>query len=196
MTKLRNPDHPIESLFFKRWSPRAYDASKMPQNDLNVILEAARWAPSAYNIQPWRFLYSMRDDQHWQKYLTLLDPFNKQWAQNASALVIIISDRLMPGGMSPHEKKSRTHSFDAGAAWAQLALQATSLGYQAHAMAGIYFDEIRKSLSIPENYHIEIAVAIGKAADPSKLPPELRSREIPSQRLPIEETSFFGTLPQ
>jgi len=75
MTLERISDHPIEPIFLNRWSPRAYDATSMPVSDLLTILEAARWAPSAYNVQPWRFLYFHRDDAHWQTYLALLDPF-------------------------------------------------------------------------------------------------------------------------
>ncbi|MHA1570419.1 MAG: nitroreductase family protein, partial [Alphaproteobacteria bacterium] len=89
MTTERTADHPIEPIFLRRWSPRAFDGSPMRAEDLMTILEAARWAPSAFNIQPWRFLYSLRDDAHWEKYLTLLDQFNADWAQHASALVIV-----------------------------------------------------------------------------------------------------------
>ena len=191
----RTPDHPIEPVFLDRWSPRAYDATPMPASDLFTIVEAARWAPSAYNVQPWRFLYSRRDDAHWQGYLALLDPFNASWARHASALVFVLSDTVMPGEGSRPPKLSRTHSFDAGAAWAQLALQATSLGYQAHAMAGIDFERSQEDLLVPGRYRIEIAVAIGRRADPSLLPDELRTREQPSQRLSLSEIAFAGSFP-
>ena len=196
MTTERTPDHPIEPVFIDRWSPRAYVASSMSASDLLTILEAARWAPSAYNIQPWRFLYSYRDDAHWQKYLTLLDPFNASWAQHASALVFVLSDTVMPGNGSHPQKLSRTHSFDAGAAWAQLSLQATSLGYQAHAMAGINFELSQENLVVPERYRVEIAIAVGKRADPSVLPEALQDREQPSQRLSVHEIAFAGAFPQ
>ncbi len=196
MTTERTPDHPIEPIFLDRWSPRAYDATSMPSSDLLTILEAARWAPSAYNVQPWRFLYSHRDDAHWQKYLALLDPFNASWAQHASALVIVLSDTLMGSDGGRAHKPSRTHSFDAGAAWAQLALQATFLGYQAHAMAGINFEQSQESLIVPERYRVEIAIAIGKRADPSVLPEELQNREQPSQRFSVYEIAFAGEFPQ
>ena len=192
----RIPDHPVEPIFLDRWSPRAYGATSMPALDLLTILEAARWAPSAFNLQPWRFLYSHRDDAHWNAFLGLLDPFNSSWARHASALVFVLSDTLIPGDGDGPQKRSRTHSFDAGAAWAQLALQATSLGYQAHAMAGIYFDQSYKDLIVPERYRVEIAVAIGKRADPSVLPEELQDRELPSQRLTVHEIAFSGTFPK
>ena len=191
----RAPDHPIEQLFTERWSPRAYEGASMPASDLLTILEAARWAPSAFNVQPWRFLYSHRDDAHWQNYLSLLDPFNASWAKNASALVFALSDTVMPGDDARPQKLSRTRSFDTGAAWAQLALQATSLGYQAHAMAGVYFDQSQEKLAVPERYRIEIAIAIGKRADRSILPQGLQDREVPSQRLSVDEIAFAGVFP-
>lgn len=186
----RQPDHRVDPLFVNRWSPRAFEAEAMPKGDLYTVLEAAHWAPSAYNIQPWRFIYAMRDDAHWDGFLGLLDPFNASWAKNASALVFLVSDTLTPAHGSSAAKPSQTHSFDAGAAWAHLALQATALGYQAHAMAGIRFDEIRQRLAVPDNYKVEIAVAIGRQADPSELPPALQDREKPSPRLPLAQIAF------
>lgn len=192
----RTPDHPIEPVFLARWSPRAYDASAMPADDLLTILEAARWAPSAYNLQPWRFLYARRGDAHWQTFLGALNPFNAGWAMQASALVVVLSDTVMPGADGQPDQVSRYHSLDAGAAWAQLALQATALGYQAHAMAGLEFDTARETLGVPERYQIEIAVAIGKRADPAQLSEDLRGRELPSGRHPLDKIAFAGPFPQ
>ena len=191
----RIPDYPIQAIFLDRWSPRAYDGTAMPEDDLLTIIEAARWAPSAFNVQPWRFLYSRRGNAHWQGFLALLDPFNRNWAQHASALIFVLSDTVMPGNDRRPDKPSQTNSFDAGAAWAQLALQATSLGYQAHAMAGINRAQSRDDLMVPERYRIEIAVAIGTRADPSALSQDLRDREQPSQRLALNEISFAGAFP-
>lgn len=196
MQTQRSPDYPIEPIFFERWSPRAFSATSMPASDLLTILEAARWAPSAFNIQPWRFLYSHRDDAQWQTYLGLLDPFNASWAHNASALVFLLSDTVMPGDDKQAQKTSRYHSFDAGAAWAQLALQATSLGYQAHAMAGIDIQQSQKTLEVPDQYRVEVAIAVGLRAEPSMLPAGLQQREHPSPRLPVREIAFAGAFPQ
>jgi len=190
--RYREPDHPVDDLFLQRWSPRAYDASPMPLADLLTILEAARWAPSAFNIQPWRFVYATRGDAWWGSYLDLLDPFNASWAKQASALVFVVSDTVMPGNGLGLPKPSTTHSFDTGAAWAQLALQATALGYQAHAMAGIHFDDVRQQLLVPDHYCVEIAVAIGRQTAPTHLPPALQQREVPSSRLPLEAIAFVG----
>lgn len=188
----RQPDHPVDPVFLNRWSPRAFGTNAMPERDLYTILEAARWAPSAYNIQPWRFIYARRDDAHWGDFVGLLDAFNASWAGKASALVFVVSDTLTPAHGSSPAKPSRTHSFDAGAAWAHLALQATCLGYQAHAMAGVRFDDVRQRLSVPDHYQVEIAIAIGRQADPSALAPVLREREKPSPRLPLEQIAFCG----
>ncbi|MCZ4280718.1 nitroreductase family protein [Kiloniella laminariae] len=193
----RNPDFPVDQIFVERWSPRAYDADfQLPTTDFMTILEAARWAPSCYNIQPWRFLYAFRGDRHWDDYLSLLDPFNAGWAAQASALVIVLSDKMMPGDETRPAKPSGYHSFDTGAAWAQMALQATMLGYQAHAMAGIYHDQIAEKLNIPGQYRVEIAVALGKRSDPSVLPKELQEREEPSQRYGLQEIAFPGLFPE
>ena len=160
MTKTRIADHPVEDLFLNRWSPRAYDGSSMPKEDLMSVLEAARWAPSCYNIQPWRFVYALReDDENWHSFHAILDEFNQAWAGDASALVFLVSDSLMPGDGDRPDRPSRYNSLDAGAAWAQMALQATLLGYQAHAMAGMDFEKAREILNVPERFRIEIAIA-------------------------------------
>jgi len=196
--EFRRPDHPVDPIFVNRWSQRALDAEAMPDRDLYTMLDAARWAPSAYNIQPWRFIYAMREDATWDAFMSLLDPFNASWAKNASALVFLISDQLTPAHGASPAKPSRTHSFDAGAAWAHLALQATALGYQAHAMAGIHFADVRQRLAVPDSFHVEIAIAIGRRSDPSDLSPALQGREKPSTRKPLEEIAFsqrFGRKP-
>lgn len=185
---LRTPTYPIHTLFLDRWSPRSFDESVMEQEDLLTILEAARWAPSAYNIQPWRFAYSLRNDAYWETFLNLLDPFNQSWAKDASALVFLMSERLNPETGKP----TPTHSFDAGAAWSQLSIQATHSGYQAHAMAGIDFEKTRTALNVPAHQDIQIAIAIGKRASADRLPDMLRERELPSPRLPLDQITTYG----
>lgn len=187
----RRAAHPIDPLFLARWSPRAFDAREMPEEDLLTLFEAARWAPSAFNVQPWRFLYARRGDGDWERFLDLLIPWNRAWAHSASAIVYILSDSLVEtkwGG----EQVSHSHSFDAGAAWACLALQATRMGYQAHGMSGIEFDRARDELGVPERYRIEAAAVIGRIGDPSTLPEKLQARETPSDRKPIEDFAFRG----
>lgn len=192
----RRADHPIEPIFLDRWSPRAFDGAPIPESDLRSILEAGRWAPSAFNIQPWRFVYARQGDENWQPFVQVLDPENADWAKNASALVVLLSDSIMPGDGIRPDRPSRMHSFDAGAAWAQIALQATALGYQAHAMAGIDYDAAARALTVPDRFRVEIVIAIGRRADRSTLPPDLRDRETPSHRLPLREIAFAGRYPR
>ncbi|MHA6846569.1 nitroreductase family protein [Ralstonia syzygii] len=195
----RIADHPIDPLFLARWSPRAYDARPMPQADLLCLLEAARWAPSAYNCQPWRFLYARRDDAHWADFLGLLVTANGDWAQHAAALVFVLSDTLLdPDGAAdamPMPVPLRSHSFDAGAAWAQLALQAVRLGYHARAMAGVEYERARAVLNVPERFHIEIAVAVGRRGTTASLPVPLQPHERPTQRRTLDELAFGGPFP-
>lgn len=193
---VRRPDHRIESLFLKRWSPRAFDASDIALPELMRMLEAARWAASAYNVQPWRFVYARRSDPVWQRWLGLLDAFNASWAGEASALVFLFSDRLMPAREGRRRQPSTSHRFDAGAAWAQLSLQAAAMGYQAHAMGGIDVEAVRRALAVPGDFEVEIGIAIGRQASPARLPPSLREREAPSQRLPLAQLAFGARFPR
>jgi nitroreductase len=192
---IRNSDHPIDPIFLERWSPRAFNAKAMTEADLFTVLEAARWAPSAYNYQPWRFVYALRGDAHWQDFLALLVPFNAGWARHASALIFVLSDRLMQSDDNSEPSPSRSHSFDAGASWAQLALQAVRLGYQARGMAGIEFGRSQEHLNVPDRFRIEMAVAVGRSSDPARLPDELLKREHENQRRPVHEIAFPGSFP-
>jgi len=191
-SSLRKPDHPVNPAFINRWSPRSFVPKPMPDADLKIILEAARWAPSAFNVQPWRFVYAHRDDAMFQTFLDLLIPFNKSWAHTASALVFVISDTIMPGDGERPDQASAYHAFDSGAAWAHAALQATMLGYHAHATAIGDKDAIRKELGIPERFDVQIAFAVGKLGDPADLPDGLREREIPSTRRALADTAWTG----
>lgn len=179
--------HPkVLPLLVERWSPRSFVAEPIPNEDLHVIFEGAALAPSAFNLQPWTFLYAQRGDANWDLFLSLLVPFNAGWAKDASALVFIVSDTLQKRGDQPAPLYS--HSFDAGAAWACMALQATALGYHVHGMTGIDFDRAVTELRIPADYRLEAAVAIGRIGSPDALPDGLREREFPSGRRPLAET--------
>jgi nitroreductase len=192
----RQPDHPIDPLFLERWSPRAFDGSAVPDADLMAMFEAARWAPSAFNSQPWRFCYAKRGDADWERFVSLLIPWNQGWAKSASVLVYILSDSLpFTDKETGAPATSHTHSFDAGAAWVSLALQATRLGYLAHGMSGIQHDLARAALRIPERYRLEAACAIGRLGDPATLDEKLRAREHPSGRKAIADFVFRGDFP-
>lgn len=186
--RIANPK--IEKLIIDRWSPRAFDGSEMPQEDLDTILEAGGWAPSAYNVQPWTFLYAKKGDANWDLFLSQLVDFNAGWAKGASALVFVVSDKFMRSDKGNSDNHS--HSFDAGAAWALAALQAQALGYHTHAMSGLKFGEAEAALGIPDDYRLEAGFTIGKQGDKASLPEFLQEREVASTRKPLAEIVKAG----
>ena len=135
----RTSAYPIDPMFLERWSPRAFADDKIGETELLAIIEAARWAPSSSNAQPWRFMYALRGSRAWETFLGLLVPGNQSWAKSASALLYIASNTLMGEPDAP--KPSFSHSFDAGSAWMSFALQAHRSGWHTHGMAG--FDKAR-----------------------------------------------------
>jgi nitroreductase len=184
----RHPDHDVSKLFIERWSSRAFDSdAALEPVTLMTILEAARWAPSASNLQPWRFVYGVRGTPAFDKLLNLLVPFNQGWAWNAGALVFIASVTTYDG-----ERPVATHSFDAGAAWMSIALQAYKLGVVSHAMAGFDADKAPEELGFTGNFKVEAVVALGYPGDVSVLPEGLQGRETPSGRMPLSEIAFDG----
>lgn len=187
----RISEHAIDPDMLARWSPRSFAADAMPASDLLTILEAARWAPSAFNAQPWHFIYARRGGADWDDFVALLAPFNREWAQHAGALVFIAS-QTMRSNSRGETSPSRSHAFDAGAAWGLLALQATKLGWRAHGMAGLDHEKAIERLGLPEDWRIEIAVAIGRQGDGTGLSDSLRAREMPSQRKPLAEIVSEG----
>ncbi|MFM0502858.1 nitroreductase family protein [Paraburkholderia caffeinilytica] len=190
----RTADHPIAPQFLNRWSPRAFTSDPIPDAALLTLLEAARWAPSSYNSQPWRFVYARRDTPHWEQFLGFLNEFNRSWAREAAAIVVVLSKSTFtpPGGAA--EVPAPTHSFDTGAAWAYLALQASLSGWHAHGLAGIEREKIRQALAVPDVYSIEAAIAIGRAGDKASLPEALQAREVQSQRNSLTAIASEGRL--
>jgi nitroreductase len=189
----RQSDTGLHPIFLERWSPRSFDGAPVPKADLEAMLDAARWAPSAFNLQPWRFVTVNRDSPRWAEAVATLAPFNAAWAEHAGALVFLLSDTLIDKDDGP--VASPTHGFDAGAAWAQLALQATMSGYHAHGMGGFDRDQARSLLNVPERFAMQIAIAIGRRGAADMLPEALRDREQPSPRRPLAETAFVDRFP-
>ena len=189
----RTADHPVLPLFLDRWSPRAFDPRPIDDASLMPLFEAARWAPSSFNSQPWRFAYARRDDAHWPDFFAALVPFNQSWVANASVLIYILSDTKMEIG--GERQLSHSHSFDAGAAWMALALQATAMGLIAHGMTGVDFEAARKVVNAPDEFRVEAAIAIGYHGEKALLPEALQQREVKSGRRPLSETLFNGPLP-
>lgn len=190
VAKNRHARYPVRSLFLKRWSPRAMSGEKIGVTELMTLFEAARWAPSSYNNQPWRFLYGLRDTEEWSIYFDLLGAFNQKWAKDASALIMMVSKKTFDDG-----KPSRTHSFDAGAAWENLALQGSLLGLIVHAMQGFDYDRARRDLKIPDDFDLEAMAAVGKPGKKEHLPESIQKREFPSTRKALSELVMRGTFP-
>lgn len=187
----RKAEHAVNPIFIDRWSPRAFTGEAISESELLTIIEAGRWAPSAYNVQPWRFIYARSGTPAWETLFSTLNPFNQSWAKRASALIVVVSaNNTVAGGES---KPNLSHEFDTGAAWGFLALQTSLLGWHAHAMTGIDKELARASLGVPEGYTVEAAVAIGRRSDDkSFLAEALQSRESPSPRLPLKAIAAEG----
>lgn len=186
--KRRTPAHDIRSLILNRWSPRSMTGEELADEVLMSLFEAARWAPSSYNNQPWRFIYAKRNTEHWDRFFNLLVDANKVWAKNAAALVVVIARK----NFEFNEKPARTNQFDAGAAWENLALEATSRGLAVHGMQGFDYEKARKDLEIPDNFDVMAMIAIGKRGPKDQLPPQLQEREYPNDRKPLKEIVMEG----
>lgn len=185
---MRNPQHPIDSLFIERWSPRAMSGEEVSDEELMTLFEAARWAPSSYNGQPWRFIYAKQGSSDFSTFFDLLVEFNQSWCKNAAVLALVISRKRF----EKNDKPSVTHSYDTGAAWENLALQGHLKGLVVHGMQGFDYKAAQKELNIPDLYQVEAMMAIGKPGDPEKLPPEAKEKEFPSERKPLSEIVMEG----
>lgn len=185
--KVRKPSVEISPLFYTRWSPRAMTGEKMRKEELLPLFEAARWAPSSYNNQPWRFVVALTL-QDKEKMMTLLVDFNKQWCKNASALILICSSKVF----DHNGEAAVTHSLDTGAAWMSLALEGARRGLVIHGMQGFDYDKAKSLYNIPSKYKIEAMVAIGHFAKAETLPADLAAREKPSSRKPLKEIVAWG----
>ena len=188
VAKNRKSNHKINPIILNRWSPRSMSGEEITDEQLMALFEAARWAPSSYNNQPWRFIYAKRNTEHWNTIFNLMGEFNQSWTKNAAALIVIVSKNTFDHNNNP----SITHSFDTGAAWENLALQAEDLELVSHGMQGFDYDKAKKDLAIPEGYSVEAMVAIGKKGRKEDLPKELQDKEMPSQRKPLNEVVMEG----
>lgn len=186
---MRKSQYPVNQLFLNRWSPRAMSEESITDQELMSLFEAARWAPSSYNEQPWRFIYAKRGTPAWNTLFNLMVPFNQSWAKNGAALVVVISRKRF----THNNESNMTHSFDTGAAWENLALQAADLGLVTHGMAGFDYEKARKDLQVPEDYSIEAMFVIGKPGTKESLPEELQANEKPSDRRPVNDFVFEGS---
>lgn len=185
----RKPEYLVDSIFPARWSPRAMSGETIPPEDLMALFEAAKWAPSANNNQPWRFLYARRESPHWAVFFDLLNELNRVWAIKAAVLIVAISKQTF----DYNEKPSRTHSFDCGAAWENLALQGFLKELVVHGMQGFDYEKARTALQIPDLYTVEAMIAIGKPGRKEDLPAHLLEREFPSSRKSVSDIAVEGS---
>lgn len=156
----------INPLILNRWSPRAMTGEELSDDDMLSLFEAARWAPSSSNNQPWRFIYAKRNTEKWDRLFNLMFEGNKIWTKNAAVLVVVISRK----NFEQNEKPSKTYQYEAGAAWENLALEAATRGLAAHGMAGFDYDKARKDLDIPDGYVVVSMIAIGIRRPKESLP--------------------------
>ncbi|MEW4489613.1 nitroreductase family protein [Thalassoglobus sp. JC818] len=194
MSKLPNPldvrqsDHPIEELFLKRWSPRAMNGEGVEASIMDQLFEAARWAPSTYNEQEWRFLYSHRESPSWETFFGLLAEANQSWCDKAGVLVVVASRTTF----SRNGKPNPVHEFDAGLATQNLLLQAAQLGIVAHPMAGYDRGKAKIALEIPDGFETHCMIAIGHPGNPEALPEQMRQNETPTGRKTIDKIAKQG----
>lgn len=177
----RCPDTPVDCMFLDRWSPRAFSEEPIAQEQLNMMFEAARWAPSCYNDQPWLFVFA-REPEAREAFISTLVEQNREWAKRAPVLLFVLAHR----NFARNGRPNRHAAFDAGAAWMSLALQARRIGLYTHAMAGFDVNAAHKVLKTSDKeYDILAAVAIGRLGDPSVLPESLQAVESPNDRKPL-----------
>lgn len=184
----RKADHAIEPLLLHRWSPRAMSGESISDEEMLRLFEAARWAPSTYNEQEWRFLYARRETPQWQAFFELLVEGNRVWCGRAAMLVVTLAHKVFARNGKPNP----VHLFDCGAAFENLALQGSAMGLVVHGMQGFDFDAARTVLRVPDDFALAMMFAVGRPGDPAELPEPLRQREAPSGRRPVTETIREG----
>jgi nitroreductase len=189
----RKANYRIGPLLLDRWSPRSMTGEPLPDEEFFPLFEAARWAPSSYNNQPWRFVVARRQNpEDFERFLGLLVPANQAWAKNAAALAVVVSRTRFDA----NDKPSITHAFDAGAAWENLALEATRRELVAHGMEGFDYARAKTELAIPDDFEVHAMIAVGRRAPAEDLPENYRAREQPNSRRPLREIVFEGAFGQ
>jgi nitroreductase len=183
----RTSSLPIDPLFLRRWSPRAMSGAPLTRAELLPLLEAARWAPSGGNGQPWRFAFALGGTPHFDRYLAALVPGNREWGLRAGALLLLSARVVRDDG-----KAAPSAPFDAGAAWMGLALQGTLSGLVVHAMGGFDREAARAAVALPAGLEPQVMIAVGHPGRVEELPEKLREREAPSDRLPLEALAVEG----
>lgn len=189
MQKKANVEHVIHPLIRERWSPRAFEDRSITSREVRALFEAARWAPSSFNEQPWRFVVALRHEgADFERLLSCLTPNNQRWASRAGMLAVAVARSRF----TKSDKPNRHAWHDVGLAVAQLTVQATSMGLRVHQMAGIDAERARDVLQIPDGYEPVTGIAVGYPADPEVLPDDLREREQGNRSRHRQEAFVFG----
>jgi len=179
---LRDPLPGVLEQLSHRWSPRAFSKTAIEPKTLSRIIDAARFAPSCFNAQPWRFYTS--NEKTFGDYLSLLNESNQIWVKNASVIGVLVGKKQF----EHNGKDNAYHAFDSGAAWMTMILQAQHEGFHCHGMAGIQKQKIETFLNLnTETDEVLMAFAIGKIADKETLPENLREKETPSSRKKLDQ---------
>ena len=189
--KKASTDYPIHKLLAERWSPYAFADRQVAETDLQSLFEAARWASSSYNEQPWRYIVAVKDDpEQFQRLLSCLAEGNQVWAKAAPVLALaVVSLKFADGG-----EDNRAAVHDLGLASANLVVEATARGLSVHQMIGILPEKARQVYGIPKGFEAWTGLAIGYKGDPMSIPERLRERDVrPRQRKPLSEFVFSGT---
>jgi nitroreductase len=184
--KNRNPEYNVDAQFINRWSPRAFSAQQVSDSVLMSILDAAHWAPSASNEQPWRFILARTPEQR-EKFYPFINEFNRTWCEKAPVIIVIASKTTNAKG-----EPNRSHAFDAGTAWGHLALAASNKGLYTHAMGGFNSVQAKGILNVPDEYELHAVVALGYRGDIASLSASHQEREKPSVRRPLAEFILEG----
>lgn len=183
----RHADHEIDAMFLNRWSPRAFSNEPIDDETIARVFEAARWAPSSFNEQPWRFIIA-RSEEDRARFVDFLMPANQAWAKDAPVLIAVLSKRTFT-----HNGTDNTvHHLDSGCAWGYLSIGAYQNGLITHGMAGFDRDKARETLGVPDDFDILAIIALGKHGDANQLPEQMREREVPSGRRPQAESVMEG----
>jgi len=182
----RQPDYPVNPAFVNRWSARSYTDRPVTDETLHTVLEAARWAPSASNAQPWRFVVA-RTAEDRERFQPFIRPGNRLWTDHAPVLLLIISQKVKENG-----DPNGSYAFDTGAAWATLALQAHLLGLSTRAVGGYDKQIAREVLRVPDDFELHAVIALGYRGEAEALDESLRDREKPNGRRPLVDSLIEG----
>jgi len=183
----RKANHDIDPIYLKRWSPRSFKDQDVADSILDSLFEAARWAPSAANIQPWRFIFAKKKEDK-ESFLSFINDGNIAWCRHAPVLIAVASQKKFPTG----DDINPAHAFDTGAAWGYFALEAARKGLIAHAMGGFNRSKAKEVLNLPEDFEVHAIVALGYHGDINQLDKKYHEREKPSNRKKIEEFIHEG----